>query len=127
MICSFTFYAIGRVELWKVSQEIGDLKILIYTMQTIPCVRVLPDFKAVIVSSSSFFSTPLILPGAVKSAVDGQCWIIFDTFFWPDKFYQHCLGLVCHTDERFHTYHFTGSLAETAAPKANSAQKIRPM
>ncbi len=81
-------------------------------MQTIPCVRVLPYFKAVVVSSGSF-STLLILPGAVKSAVDGQCWIIFDTFFWPDKFDQHCLGLVCYTDKRFHTYHFTGSLALT--------------
>ncbi len=32
----------------------------------------------------------LNLPDAVKSAFNGQCWIFFDAFFWPDKFFQHC-------------------------------------
>jgi hypothetical protein len=45
MICIFTFYALGLVELWKMSQKIGDLKILIRTLQTILCVGSLPDFK----------------------------------------------------------------------------------
>jgi hypothetical protein len=54
MICSFTFYALGRIELWKVSKKIGYLKILIRMMQTILCVGFLPDFKAAIVSSGSF-------------------------------------------------------------------------
>ncbi len=56
------------------------------------------------------FFTLLILPGAVKSAVDGQHWIIFDTFFRPDK--------------RFRTYHFTGSLPKP--PKLRLFKATRP-
>jgi hypothetical protein len=38
------------------SQKIGDLKILIRTLQTILCVGSLPDFKAVVFTSGSVFS-----------------------------------------------------------------------
>jgi hypothetical protein len=37
-------------------QKIGDLKILIRTLQTILCVGSLPDFKAVVFTSGSVFS-----------------------------------------------------------------------
>jgi hypothetical protein len=36
-------------------------------------VKVLPVFKAVVVSSGSVFLELLALPGPVQSAVDGQC------------------------------------------------------
>jgi hypothetical protein len=57
------------------SQKIGDLKILIRTLQTILCVGSLPDFKNHCLQA--VFSRA---PGAVNSAVDGQCWVSFDTF-----------------------------------------------
>ncbi len=84
-------------------------------LQTIQYVRVMPDFKADVVAPRQFFFALLICLNAVKSAFNGQRWIVFDTMFWPDKFYQHCLGNVRYIHKRFHTFFFTGSLAETAA------------
>ncbi len=52
----FYILYLGCVELWKRSTKIGDWKILIWMMQTIPYVRVLLDFEAVVVSSGSFSS-----------------------------------------------------------------------
>ncbi len=75
----------------------------------------MPDFKAVVVAYRQFFFALLICLDAVKSAFEGQRWIVFDTMFWPDKFYQHYLGLICYIHKRFHTFFVTGSLAETAA------------
>jgi hypothetical protein len=87
-------------------------------VQTIQYVRVMPDFKAVVVACRQFFFALLICLDAVKSAFDGQYWIFFDTMFWPDKFYQHCLGLVHYIHKRFHTFLVTGSLVETAKTAA---------
>ncbi len=56
MNCSFTFYALGLVELWKRSKKIGDLKILIWMVPTIQYVRVMPDFKDVVIAEDSFSS-----------------------------------------------------------------------
>jgi hypothetical protein len=56
MICIFTFYTLGLVELSTMSQKIQNKRILILTPQTILCVKVMPDFKAVVVSSGSVFS-----------------------------------------------------------------------
>ncbi len=87
-------------------------------MQTIQYVRVMPDFKAIVVACRQFFFALLICLDTVKSAFDGQYWIFFDTMFWPDKFYQHCLGLVRYIHKRFHTFLVTGSLVETAKTAA---------
>jgi hypothetical protein len=84
MICIFTFYALGLEELWKRSQKIGDIKILIWIVQTIQYVRFMHDFEAVVVAIGSFSVALLILPGAVKSAFNGQRWIFFD----------NCSGLI---------------------------------
>ncbi len=56
MICNFTFYALGLVELQMMSQKIRNLKILILTPQTILCVIVLSNIDAVVVSSAVAFS-----------------------------------------------------------------------
>jgi hypothetical protein len=98
-------------------------------VQTIQYVRVMPDFKAVVVAYRQFFFALLIQPDAVKSAFDGQCWIFFDTLFWPDKFYQHCLGLVRYTHKSFTLFSSPEVLPKPPKPrlfKAKSAQNIRP-
>jgi hypothetical protein len=87
-------------------------------LQTVQYVRVMPDFKAIVVARRQFFVVLLICLNAVKSAFDGQRWIVFDTMFWPDKFYQHCLGLVRYIHKRFHTFFVTGRFAETAETAA---------
>ena len=54
----------------------------------------MPDFKAVVFAEGQF---PLIVatPSAVKSAFDGQCWVMFfHIMSCVEKFIQHCLGLV---------------------------------
>jgi hypothetical protein len=76
------------------------------------------DFKAIIFTFGSFFFALLICLDTIKSAFDGQCWIVFDTMFWTDKFYQHCLGHVRYIHKRYHTFIFTRSLAETAETAA---------
>jgi hypothetical protein len=108
------------------SQKIQNKVILILTVQKILCVKVLPVFKAVVVSSGSVFLALLVLSGAIKTAVDGQCLISFDTFFWPNIFYQHCLGLVCYIDRIFHTFTSPEVWPKSPKPqlfKANSAHK----
>ncbi len=92
--------------------------------------KVLPVFKAVVVSSGSIFLTLLVLLGTVKSAVDRQCWFSFDTFFWPDIFYQFCLGLVHYTGKIFQTFTSPEVLPQSLKPrlfKANATHKIQPM
>jgi hypothetical protein len=53
----FYILYLGCVELLKRSKKIGELKILIWMMQTIPYVRVLLDFEALVASSGSFYHT----------------------------------------------------------------------
>ncbi len=57
MICSFTFYALGLVELCKMSKTIGDLKILIPTVQNILFVRVLLILKPSSFLQAAFLRT----------------------------------------------------------------------
>jgi hypothetical protein len=73
----------------------------------------MPDFKAFV------FVALLICLYAVKLNFDGQCWIVFGhKMFWPDKFYQHCLGLIRYAQKRCHTFISTRRLAETAETAA---------
>jgi hypothetical protein len=51
-----SFYALGHVELWKRSQKIGGILILVRALQTIQYVRVMPDFKAIVFVEGSFLS-----------------------------------------------------------------------
>jgi len=93
-------------------------------------VKVLLVFKAVLVSSGSVFLALLVLPGAVKSAVDRQRWVSFDTFFWPDIFYQHCLGLVHYNNKIIHNFTSPEVLPKPPKPrlfKATQPTKIRPV
>jgi hypothetical protein len=94
MICIFTFYALGLEEHWKRSQKIGDLKILIWIVQTIQYVRVMPDFEAVVVAIGSFSVALLMVPGAVKLAFNGQRWIFFD----------NCSGLINFSNTAYALY-----------------------
>ncbi len=71
-----------------------------------------------------------MLPGAVNSAVVGQCWFSFGTFLRHGIFLQHSLGLVRYTVEIFHTFTPPEVLPILAKPrlfKAKSAQKIQPV
>ena len=74
---NISFYAPGHVELWKRSQKIREFKRFIPTLPTVHYVRVMPDFKAVVVACRQFFVALLICLDAVKSAFDGRCWIVF--------------------------------------------------
>jgi hypothetical protein len=54
----------------------------------------MPDFKAVVFAEGQLPLT-VATPSAVKSAFDGQCWVMFfHIMFCVEKFIQHCLGLV---------------------------------
>jgi hypothetical protein len=56
----------------------------------------MPDFKAVVFAEGQLpltVATPSA--AAVKSAFDGQCWVMFfHIMFCVEKFIQHCLGFV---------------------------------
>ena len=54
----------------------------------------MPDFKAVVFAEGQLPLT-VATPSAVKSAFDGQCWVMFfHIMSCVKKFIQHCLGLV---------------------------------
>jgi hypothetical protein len=91
-------------------------------LQTVQYVRVMPAFKAVVVARRKFFFALLICLDTVKSAFDGQRWVIFDTMFWPDKFYQHCLGLIRYIHKRFDFF----TRPKPRLFKAKSAPNIQP-
>jgi hypothetical protein len=63
---------------------------------------------------------PLIVatPSAVKSAFDGQCWVMFfHIMFCVEKFIQHCLGLVGLFTIVFNNFFPTGRVAESSRPR----------
>jgi hypothetical protein len=60
------------------SQKIVGIFKRVWRYKTFQFVRVMPDVKAVIFAEGQL---PLIVatPSAVKSAFDGQCWVMFFT------------------------------------------------
>ncbi len=97
---------------------------------SILCVKVMPDFKAVVVSSGSVFSYDCRCLALWIRPLKGSVGLAFDTFFSHDISLQHSLGLARYTVARFHTYMSPEVLPILAKPrllKANLAQKIRPV
>ncbi len=56
MICNISIYALGLVELQTMSKKIQNKQLDLLMHQTILCVKVMPVFEAVVVSSSNVFS-----------------------------------------------------------------------
>jgi hypothetical protein len=75
----------------------------------------MPNFKTVVFAEGQLPFTVACSFDAVNSAFDGQC---FHTMFWPDKFIQHCLGLVRLFTTVFNDFFPTVRTAETAETTA---------
>ncbi len=125
MICNFTFYALGLVELHMLSQKFRYLKILIITPQTPLCVKVLPVF----VANSRLLVVVLSRAWRCEFDLWSLVLVWFGAFFDHDIFLQHFLGLVRYTEWRFHTFTSPKACRFTVKWrlfKTKPTQKIRP-
>ncbi len=68
------------------SQKIVGIFKRVWRYYTYRFVRVMPDFKAVVFAEGQLPLT-VATPSAVKSAFDGQCWVMFfHIMFCVEKF-----------------------------------------